>query len=551
MDSIPTTPIEVTPRQKDKWQTINLNSSEDNEATADFETAVKACGFGRFNILLLCVSVPAIMGNVFETAVVSYILPSAECDLSLDLIDKGILNAIVYSGMIVSAIGWGYLADNKGRKNLLICGYLLEGLCVLIASMSQNVIQLMVAKFFGGFIVSGPFAILMSYLSEFHGANHRSQIMMIVGIMFSISNIILPVLALSILPNDWSFQIFQMNYVPWKVFLAISAIPSLLAALLFSFFPESPKFLMSQGRNSEAMKTFKMMYALNSGKPKETFMIKKLIEETQQKDKPITQTISTIESTLKDMYNGNREHCEETDKPVFEKHTNTFRLLCSKSHIGLCFVVCLMQFFVLLGLNTMRLWLPQLFASINEYEHISTQPTSMCAIVEYSVNKTEIVKDSTSDCKVIITPSSYTNNLVVAGTMFIAYLVAGTLINAIGNKSIQVIGLTVAGTCGFALYWSSSSLSTSIISALYVALGGMANTSSIGSSVNLFPTSLRTMIVSMSMMIGRSGSIFGNIMFPIFMSFGCIPPLVMIGASMFVGCILAASLPNSSKIALK
>uniref|UniRef100_A0A1I8Q4C1 Major facilitator superfamily (MFS) profile domain-containing protein n=2 Tax=Stomoxys calcitrans TaxID=35570 RepID=A0A1I8Q4C1_STOCA len=151
MESIPTTPVEGMPSQKDKWHTINLNSEVDNDASADFETAVKACGFGRFNILLLCVSIPAIMACVFETAVMSYILPSAECDLSLDLVDKGILNAIAYAGMIVSAIGWGYLADRKGRRNLLIFGYLMDGLCVLCAAISQSIVQLMVAKFFGGF----------------------------------------------------------------------------------------------------------------------------------------------------------------------------------------------------------------------------------------------------------------------------------------------------------------------------------------------------------------------------------------------------------------
>lgn len=82
--------------------TINNNNiqpgSDMQEVPADFETAVKACGFGRFNILLLIVALPAVMATVIETAVVSYILPSAECDLSLDLIDKGILNAVTYCG---------------------------------------------------------------------------------------------------------------------------------------------------------------------------------------------------------------------------------------------------------------------------------------------------------------------------------------------------------------------------------------------------------------------------------------------------------------------
>lgn len=42
----------------------------------------------------------------------------------------------------------------------------------------------------------------------------------------------------------------------------------------------------------------------------------------------------------------------------------------------------------------MRLWVPQLFASIKEFEVTSNETPSMCAIVEYSVNKTAMVQDS-------------------------------------------------------------------------------------------------------------------------------------------------------------
>lgn len=75
-----------------------IHSHEHLKRPADFETAISVAGFGRFNIFLLLVACPAAMASVVETAVVSYILPSAECDLNLDLIDKGILNAITYVG---------------------------------------------------------------------------------------------------------------------------------------------------------------------------------------------------------------------------------------------------------------------------------------------------------------------------------------------------------------------------------------------------------------------------------------------------------------------
>lgn len=81
----------------------------------------------------------------------SLILPSAECDLNLSLVDKGILNAVTYMGMISSAILWGFLSDVLGRKKLLVYGYLLDGVFNILCAISPSFIAISVFKFLGGF----------------------------------------------------------------------------------------------------------------------------------------------------------------------------------------------------------------------------------------------------------------------------------------------------------------------------------------------------------------------------------------------------------------
>lgn len=46
--------------------------------------------------------------------------------------------------------------------------------------------------------------------------------------------------------------------------------------------PESPKFLMTAGRNEEALKIFKKVYKINSGKPSDSYQIQALVDEVQQ-----------------------------------------------------------------------------------------------------------------------------------------------------------------------------------------------------------------------------------------------------------------------------
>lgn len=65
---------------------------------ADFETAIAATGFGKFNILLLLITIPSAWSMVLEVTSMSYVIPVAECDLNLKLEDKGILNAVTFMG---------------------------------------------------------------------------------------------------------------------------------------------------------------------------------------------------------------------------------------------------------------------------------------------------------------------------------------------------------------------------------------------------------------------------------------------------------------------
>lgn len=65
---------------------------------ADFEKAISASGHGLFHYLLLLAGLPCCAATLYETSTMSYVLPSADCDLHLTLTDKGVLNAVTYAG---------------------------------------------------------------------------------------------------------------------------------------------------------------------------------------------------------------------------------------------------------------------------------------------------------------------------------------------------------------------------------------------------------------------------------------------------------------------
>lgn len=113
-----------------------------------------------------------------------------------------------------------------------------------------------------------------------------------------------------------------------------------------------------------------------------------------------------------------------------------------------------------------------------------------------------------------------------------------------------VFGLLISGSCGIGLYWAGNTTTIVLLSAGYISIASIASTTLVGSIVSLFPTATRwsdlfvqtfkawpsfdlyrTMTVSLAMMFGRSGAIIGNLLFPLLLSFGCLPPFAMIGAT--------------------
>lgn len=113
--------------------------------------------------------------------------------------------------------------------------------------------------------------------------NLNCFILFVIQIINSIllNNLIISALAWFIIPQSWYFEYGDKAFVynSWRIYLTSCGIPILIGAFGLSFFPESPKFLMSQGRNEEALEVFKHMYSMNNNDSKENYPVRKICDE--------------------------------------------------------------------------------------------------------------------------------------------------------------------------------------------------------------------------------------------------------------------------------
>lgn len=87
--------------------------------------------------------------------------------------------------------------------------------------------------------------------------------------------IFLPAFALPIFTLTFGYEISWLGlvYTPWRMLLQIVCVPCALGTIFMIFLQESPKYLLSRGRDQEALDVLKTIYKYNSGQNKEDYPV--------------------------------------------------------------------------------------------------------------------------------------------------------------------------------------------------------------------------------------------------------------------------------------
>ncbi|XP_053972712.1 synaptic vesicle 2-related protein-like [Hylaeus volcanicus] len=502
----------------------NMGKDLHEKKPADFETAIAAAGSGKFQFLLLLAVIPAAWAGGMDATSISIILPTIECDLKTTLFQKGVLNAITFVGMVSSGFLWGYVADVRGRRSVVIYGSMADGICNILTGFSQNFWTLASFKFINGVILSGPHAAIVTYCSEFYGIKGRGRIPLFVGFSLIFGTIVAAALGWLVVPQPWSIVIWNGAFVfnSWRIYLSLCGVPTLLGTVFLFLFPESPKFLMSRGRNEEAMKVFKMIYKLNTGRPANEYPILDLADESY--------------------------HKASSDANLNQKSQKT--AIFFYPHLPRILLVTLIQFGTMLATNTIRLWQPELFVILGNFvsqtNATTDQKTTFCDILDFSTNANGNSTTDGTSCAVI-NESVYMSTVIMYTFTIICILVATLVLKIINQKNLLFVCYGVALFCIVYLNWSSNAMSTLVLMCTFVGLMTTNLNVVVSAAVILFPTSLRTIAVSLVWTAGRLGSIVGSLLFPVLLEYGCLAPLIVLAGFVILSIVLTCFLAAAKK----
>lgn len=191
-------------------------------------------------------SVVAALGGFlfgFDTAVISGVEKSIQQLWSLSDFAHGFTVASALIGTVIGSMVAGKPAEMLGRKKVLQAIGLLYLITSLGAALTSSWELFVFFRFLGGIGVGASSVVGPMYISEISPAHSRGR--MVALFQFNVVSGIL----IAFVSN---YFLFGVSEEAWRWMLGVQALPSLLFFVLVFMVPESPRWLVGQGRTDEA-----------------------------------------------------------------------------------------------------------------------------------------------------------------------------------------------------------------------------------------------------------------------------------------------------------
>ena len=114
------------------------------------------------------------------------------------------------------------------------------------------------------FRVGGSLPVLFPYNSEFIRNKYRGPYLGVQSTFWMVGRLLCGAFAWIIIPqSNINMALGTIHFRSWRLFLAVSALPSILGSLLYFILPESPRYLLEVGKERKALKVLCLVYKIN------------------------------------------------------------------------------------------------------------------------------------------------------------------------------------------------------------------------------------------------------------------------------------------------
>jgi MFS family permease len=231
---------------------LNTDASAAPEIRTDVPARVDRLPWSRFHTRLVVALGVAWVLDGLEITVASAVagVLSDKQTLGMSSTAVGAIATVYLIGEVVGALGFGYLADRLGRRNLFMVtlGVYLAGSGLSALTMGAGtgwVVFFYATRFVAGTGIGGEYAAINSAIDEMIPARHRGRVDIAVNGTYwggAIIGTLGALLLLNVLPES----------LGWRLGFLLGPVLAVAVLLVRRNLPESPRWLVMHGRAEEA-----------------------------------------------------------------------------------------------------------------------------------------------------------------------------------------------------------------------------------------------------------------------------------------------------------
>lgn len=195
---------------------------------------------GRAQAVVLGVLVLGLVIDVMKPATLGFVLPGLAKEYGLSKSTAALLPFCALIGTTVGSFVWGWLADAYGRRTSIILSTILFVSTSICGAMPDFRLNLVMC-FLMGASAGGMLPVVYTLLAELMPPKHRAWVLVSVGGTGLIGGYLAASAAATLFEPDYGWRSLWLQGFP----------SGLLLLALARFIPESPRFLLAQGRTAE------------------------------------------------------------------------------------------------------------------------------------------------------------------------------------------------------------------------------------------------------------------------------------------------------------
>jgi len=184
--------------------------------------------------------------DTFDGTLMGYAMAAVIALWAIEESTAGWLLSAIFFGYLIGSLASGVLADRFGRRRLMMAALLIFTVFSVLMATSQSPTELFIWRMLSGIGLGAESVLVVPYLSELVPARYRASFLGRTVAFFGYGGVLAGIVALLVIgPNAHTWW-------GWRIAGVIAVVPIVLLLIMRRSLPESPRFLISQGRMTEA-----------------------------------------------------------------------------------------------------------------------------------------------------------------------------------------------------------------------------------------------------------------------------------------------------------